>query len=165
MQKAAVFAFAASAAAQSQFLLPSNPGGAVPAGVQPPSTSGFHNATVQPARGGLAVCVSGFVPVHASTTKNLKFNYTMPKNQSQVTETLLDAITSGSTAMMQLMEGMESVNGTYDIGATLCMPANATDGHGVKGVQLLTHGIGFDRSYWVRVFIHMLSRTIADCVT
>ncbi|KAK4506535.1 hypothetical protein PRZ48_000267 [Zasmidium cellare] len=129
-------------------LLPSNPGGAVPAGVQRPSTHGFNNATVQPARGGLAVCVSGFVPVTASTTKNIKFNYPLPKNQSQVTETLLESITSGSTASMQIMEGMESVNGTYDIAATLCIPANSTAGKDVKGVQLLTHGIGFDRHYW-----------------
>lgn len=150
MHKTALLAFAASVAAQSQSLLPSNPGGAVPAGVQPPNQAGFDNATVQPSRGGLAVCVSGLVPVRAMTTKNLKLNFPTPKNQSQVSESLLTSITAGSTAAEQIMEGMESVNGTYDIAATLCMPANATDGASVKGVQLLTHGVGFDRYYWVR---------------
>ena len=69
---------------------------------------------------------------------------------SQVTETFLESITPGSNAMEKIMDGMQSVNSTYDIAATLCMPANATDGTGVKGVQLLTHGVGFDRHYWVR---------------
>lgn len=150
MRSSAVFALATGAAAQSQYLLPSNPGGAIPAGVAAPNTSGFKNATIHPARGGLAVCVSGFVPVHASTSKNIKFDFPMPKNQSQVTEALLESVTSGSTASQMIMEGMEHINSTYDIAATMCMPANATDMGGVKGVQLLTHGVGFDRHYWVR---------------
>lgn len=43
------------------------------------------------------------------------------------------------------MGGYETISGTYDIGATLCVPA-----HNVKptAVQLLTHGVGFSRSYW-----------------
>lgn len=140
-------ALAASASAQySSDLLPSNPGGAIPAGVQAPTTAGFQNATIQPARGGLAVCSSGYVDVHASTMMNLKFkNFEVPTNQSQVTETFLKMATSGSPFMQEIMGGMQSVNGTYKIGATLCTPANNTK---PDQVQILTHGVGFDRYYW-----------------
>lgn len=137
-----VLAFAGAAAAQG---LASNPGGAVPMGVQAPSTKGFQNATIQPSRGGAAVCVSGMIPVRASTMKNLKFNYTLPVNQTQVTETFVDFITAGSPFMESIMAGTQNISGTFNIGATLCTPANNTK---PAGVQLLTHGIGFDRHYW-----------------
>lgn len=77
---------------------------------------------------------------------NLKFNYDTPKNQTQVTETFLEYITQGSTFMKQIMGGMQEVKGTYQIGATLCTPGNNTK---PSKVQILTHGVGFDRTYWV----------------
>lgn len=77
---------------------------------------------------------------------NIKFNFETPANQSQVTETFLQFVTQGSGFMKGLMGGMEAVNGTYEIGATLCTPGNETR---PKGVQILTHGVGFDRTYWV----------------
>lgn len=145
-----VLAFAAGAAAQSMMIptspVPAFPGGALPAGTVGPNTAGFGiNPSVLPSRGGEAVCVSGIVPVEASAM-NLKFNYEAPKNQSQVTETFLQYVTQGSTFMKQIMGGMQSVNGTYQIGATLCTPGNNTK---PAGVQILTHGVGFDRTYWV----------------
>lgn len=138
-----LLALASGAAAQT--LLPSNPGGAVPVGVQAPSIAGFQNSTIGISRGGLAVCVSGHVLVSANSTNNIKFNYTLPANQSQLTETLLEVITPGSPFTTEIVEGKATVVGTYSIGATLCTPANDTK---PKGVQLLSHGIGFDRYYW-----------------
>ncbi|KAK5129563.1 hypothetical protein LTR08_003149 [Meristemomyces frigidus] len=129
----------------AQRLLPSSPRGAVPVGVQAPGLCGFENPTIGISRGGLAVCVSGTVSVTASTSKNLKFNYQLPRNQIEVTETFLEIITAGSPATKELVAGLQNVTGTYSIGATLCTPANDTS---PKGVQLLTHGVGFDRYYW-----------------
>lgn len=130
-----------AAGASAQFLA-SNPGGAIPASVQAPSITGFMEPTIQPSRGGLAVCVSGTVPVQASTSMNMKFNFEIPQNQSQVTQSFVTMVTSGSQATEQLMGGMQSVNGTYNISATLCTPANNTR---PSVVEILTHGIGFDR--------------------
>lgn len=130
------------AAGQSAQFLSSNPGGAIPAMVQAPSTSGFTQSTIQPSRGGLSVCVSGIVPVQASTSMNMAFNFAVPDNQTGVTQTVLSMITGGSPFMQQLMAGTQSVNGTYNISATLCTPANNTT---PKTVEILTHGIGFDR--------------------
>lgn len=132
-------AFAGLAAAQSM-----TTGGALPAGINAPNTAGFMNPTVQPSRGGAAVCVSGTVPVRAQA-ENMMFNFTVPANESDVTDTFLKYITQGSTFATSIMEGMHNVSGTYNISSTLCMPAN---GSAPNGVQLLTHGIGFDRYYW-----------------
>jgi hypothetical protein len=149
MRTTSILALAGGAAAQNlsvaagesaQFLA-SNPGGIIPAGVPAPSIAGFNSPTIQPSRGGLAICVSGIVPVQASTSKNLKFNFEIPKNQSTVTQTFVSMVTSGSPFTEQLMAGMQSVNGTYDIKATLCTPAGAKP----DTVEILTHGIGFDR--------------------
>jgi hypothetical protein len=128
-------------AGQSAQFLGTNPGGIVPTGVQAPSISGFNSPIIHSARGGLAVCVSGYVPVQASTQKNIAFNFQVPQNQSGVTQTFVSMVTSGSPFTEQLMAGMQSANGTYDIWATLCTPANNTK---PSTVEILTHGVGFD---------------------
>ncbi|KAI5203873.1 alpha/beta-hydrolase [Aureobasidium subglaciale] len=108
------------------------------------NTAGFANPTVLPSRGGAAMCVSGDVAVQASA-QNMKFNFNIPANESEVTDTFLKYITSGSTFAQSIMGGMQTVSGNYTIGATLCVPKNGTV---PRSVQLLTHGIGFDRYYW-----------------
>lgn len=146
MRAPTVLALAAGAVAQNETsggFLASNPGGALPQNVQAPNITGFNNATVHPSTGGLAICVSGYVPVQAQAS-NLKFNFTLPSNQTQVTETFVEMLTAGSPAMKELMAGMQNVSGTYNIWSTYCQP----NGMAPKGVQLLTHGVGFSGSYW-----------------
>lgn len=121
------------------------PGGAIPAGLTAPNTAGFLNPTIQPSRGGGAICVSGNVTVNASTSKNLRFNLQAPMNESQVAGLWIDYITSGSPFAETLMAGTQNVSGSYNISSTLCMPANGTND---TTVQFLTHGVGFDRYYW-----------------
>ncbi|KAG0645118.1 hypothetical protein D0Z07_9117 [Hyphodiscus hymeniophilus] len=76
---------------------------------------------------------------------NLKLNFTLPQNQTGVTQTFISMLSSGSPFMKQLMGGIQPVNGTYNISATLCTPANNTK-HST--IEILTHGVGFDRYYW-----------------
>lgn len=108
-------------------------------------TSGIDAAVVKPSSGGHATCTSGFVNVNASTAMNVKFDYAIPKNQTQVTETFLDTITPGDPFSMQIQEGKATVSGNYKIGVTLCTPVGNDK---PSGVQFLTHGVGFDRTYW-----------------
>lgn len=136
-----ILSMATVAAAQGLMM---NPGGAIPAGVPMPNITGFHNATIQPSRGGFAICVSGMIPVQASAT-NLRLNFNIPANQSEVTQTFLNLITPGSPFVANLVAGTQNVSGTYNTGATMCMPANRTRS---STVQFLTHGVGFDRFYW-----------------
>ena len=132
--------YVAAAFAFGDSLLASTPGG-----VQPPGIAGFMNPTIHPSKGGLAVCVSGTVPVKAVTNKNLMFNFPLPANQSQVTETFVEFTISSSLFLQSIAAGTQNVSGTYDIGATLCTPANETK---PSSVQFLTHGLSFDRTYW-----------------
>lgn len=117
-------------------------GGIIPATIATPNVTGFQDPTVQPARGGYAICVSGTVSVTASTNKQMRFNFTVPQNQTGTTQTFISFIAAGSPFMQQISEGTTTVNGTYDIQSTLCYPANNTS---PQTVQFLTHGVGFDR--------------------
>lgn len=113
-------------------------------GLTIPSTAGFKFPKLTRSRGGQSQCVSGTVSVQASTDANVQISYPLPVNQTQVTETTLDYITPGSNFPASILGDSQTVEGTYNLGATLCMPS----GSNVKGVQLLTHGVGFDRYYW-----------------
>ncbi|KAI7351409.1 alpha/beta-hydrolase [Hortaea werneckii] len=113
-------------------------------GLTIPSTAGFKFPRLTRSRGGQSQCVSGTVSVQASTASNVQIDYPLPVNQTQVTETTLDYITPGANFPTSILGEPQTVEGTYNLGATLCMPS----GSNVKGVQLLTHGVGFDRYYW-----------------
>lgn len=118
------------------------------AGIEQSDTSDgdFDSLSQGSSRGGAAQCKSGEISVTAGTSKNLNItNFELPKNQSQVTETFLQYITSGGPFQQSIMGGTQNISGTFKIGATLCKPKNGTT---PKGVQLLTHGVGFDRYYW-----------------
>ncbi|KXS94639.1 hypothetical protein AC578_2244 [Pseudocercospora eumusae] len=105
----------------------------------------IKNATWHLPRSGPAKCVSGIVEVTAATTKNLAFDYELPKNQSQVAELAVDFLTASSGFPEALVTGMQKAGGTFSIGSTLCLPKNNTK---PSTVQILTHGFGFDRFYW-----------------
>nr|POF13553.1 hypothetical protein CFP56_02576 [Quercus suber] len=127
--------------------VPSNPGGALLKNTKGPSTAGFdalQDPSVLPSRGREAVCVTGLVPVHASAT-NVLFDFHVPDNQTQVTETFIELFTAGSPFSKQIMDGTHSVSGAYNTSATLCTPG---DNLTPSVVQILTHGVGFDKSYW-----------------
>lgn len=104
-----------------------------------PSSSGFKDATFHKSNGGHATCVSGYVPVKASTNNNIKLDLSLPKNQSEVTEFFIAAYSAGSTVAQDIALGNATVSGTWNIYATLCTPEQNVK---PKGVQLLTHGVG-----------------------
>ncbi|KAK3676820.1 hypothetical protein LTR78_003024 [Recurvomyces mirabilis] len=110
-----------------------------------PSSQGFTNSTHSISRGGAAICVSGQVEVSAGTSMNRVINYQLPQNQYEVTQTFVSYISPDNPFMNNSLGGNTPISGIYNIGATLCLPR---DGKVSKGVQLLTHGVGFDRYYW-----------------
>lgn len=109
------------------------------------NTCGISLPVIAPSTGGHATCISGYVDVNATTNKNIKFNYPIPANQTVVTETFLNTITPGDPFAQQIQQGQANVSGTYKIAVTLCTPKNNNK---PTHVQFLTHGVGFDRSYW-----------------
>lgn len=65
---------------------------------------------------------------------------------------MTEFLTVDSTLGSDFSSTTQTVNATYSIGATLCVPTkpnpNTNQNGGGSTIQFLIHGIGFDRSYW-----------------
>ncbi|ESZ98065.1 hypothetical protein SBOR_1596 [Sclerotinia borealis F-4128] len=106
--------------------------------------SNWQNSTVTHSQGGNALCFSGKVPVPviATTTKLL-----LPKlaSQTEVTQIFQELLQSNSNIVTTAYGGTSAINQTFQIDATYCVP---TSNSSAKTIQILTHGIGLDKSYW-----------------
>lgn len=109
-------------------------------------SAGMMNPYITPSSNGSAVCINGWIPVTASTSQNMRLNLTSPANQTVVTEIFVEMLQAGSTLAEMVVLGNANVSGTYNISGQLCYP-RAT-GINASAVQFLTHGVGFDKSYW-----------------
>jgi hypothetical protein len=108
---------------------------------------GFKNPSVQTSVGGKAFCISGTVQVTASAN-NFHINAPEPANQTVVTEILVEFVQVNSTLGEKLLgkkPTLNPINGTYEIYSQLCFPNGSIN---ATTIQFLTHGAGFDRSYW-----------------
>lgn len=83
------------------------------------------------------------IPVTISA-RNAVFNVAAPQTDCGVTDFILDLSQQGSNYSAAVLAGYATVSGDYELAATYCTP----DGGAGKTLQILTHGIGFDRSYW-----------------
>ncbi|RDW63702.1 hypothetical protein BP6252_11247 [Coleophoma cylindrospora] len=108
--------------------------------------TGFRNPSKTLSVGGAAVCIQGDVLVKAAAM-NIHLNYTEPADQIVVTNTILEYYAVNSTLVQQVEGGKQNVSGTWKINAKLCFPAS-TNGTNSTTVQILTHGVGFEKSYW-----------------
>src|ERR1700709_1646751 len=86
-------------------------------------------------------CQNITVPVHASA-RNGNFNQTTPVTNIDVTNFILNLTQQGTNYTASVLEGYQTVSGNYSIAATYCTP----DSGPANVIQVLTHGIGFDRS-------------------
>jgi pimeloyl-ACP methyl ester carboxylesterase len=145
MRVSAIGLLTGSIAAPAVTALPGPHGDAARGLLASPQSSGFNTPIFYMSKGGQAACVSGYVPVTASTNDNINLDISLPKNQSQVTEFFSASYSAGSTVAKDINKGKANVFGTWNIFATLCTPKGNPK---PNGVQLLTHGVGFDNSYW-----------------
>ena len=81
------------------------------------------------------------------TARNGVFNLSTPMTDIEVTNFILNSVQNGHNGTAEALTGYDSVSGNYSLSATFCQPDDMS-GENAKTVQLLTHGIGFDRSYW-----------------
>ncbi|OAA50370.1 hypothetical protein NOR_00820 [Metarhizium rileyi] len=88
-------------------------------------------------------CQNLTVPVNIST-RNAIFNLNPPSTEIEVTDFLLKSVQVGQNHTDNLLQDYQTVSGNYTLAATYCQP---DQGPG-DTIQILTHGIGFDRSYW-----------------
>ncbi|KAA8568755.1 hypothetical protein EYC84_007749 [Monilinia fructicola] len=106
--------------------------------------SNWKEPAVTHSKGGNALCFSGKVPVpiKAITTKLL---LPEPSSQEDVTQIFQELLQSNSTIIATTYGGTSIIDKTFQIDATYCVPTSYSS---VKTIQILTHGIGLDKSYW-----------------
>lgn len=76
--------------------------------------------------------------------RNAVFNLTAPTSNIEVTSLILDFTRSGHNLTEEYLTGYATIQDTYSVAATYCEP----DAGPSDLVQLLTHGVGYDRTYW-----------------
>ncbi|KAI0899833.1 Alpha/Beta hydrolase protein [Annulohypoxylon nitens] len=92
------------------------------------------------------VCQNLTIPISISA-QNAKFTLQAPGNDIEVTNFLLNLAQPGmnfTQSVQNSNDSIASVTGNYSIGATYCEPSTGPG----SALEILTHGIAFDRSYW-----------------
>lgn len=121
---------------------------AAPRANNPNATLGFLGGyTASYSASKTAHCFTGLLPVPINATTN-RLAIAEPTNQTVVTEILQELYQVNPKIFAQTLGEAVTIQNTFNIDATLCLPANATKAQKVKTVQVLNHGIGFDKSYW-----------------
>lgn len=113
------------------------------------STSGFSNPSISTSTGGYATCLSGHITVPV-TAVNEKFLFASPADQYAVTASFVHFLQANSSQASEINGGSITISNTFNIAAKLCYPKSwsAKDAAESKTIQFLTHGIGFNQSYW-----------------
>lgn len=88
-------------------------------------------------------CQNITIPVSISA-RNGVFNVAVPQNNIDVTNLMLNMAKQESNYTAAVLTGYATVSGAYDLATTFCEP----DMGAGKVLQILTHGVGFDRGYW-----------------
>ncbi|KAF1992062.1 hypothetical protein K402DRAFT_388632 [Aulographum hederae CBS 113979] len=90
------------------------------------------------------VCTNLTIPVNISARQGI---FTLPPFTSNLDASrfALNLTKQGSNFTDSILTGYQTVTGTYNISAQYCRPS--ADSHPAV-VQYLTHGIGFDKTYW-----------------
>ena len=89
-----------------------------------------------------AVCQNLTIPVSIAA-RNGVFNVHNPTNNIESIEFSLNDSRQGHNYTMEALAGYNTVSGNYEIAASYCHPDKGPS----NVVQVLTHGIGFDRRY------------------
>lgn len=88
-------------------------------------------------------CQNLTIPV-TITARNAIFDVATPETNIQVTNFILNLAQQGHNYSAATLKEYADVSGTYDLAATYCAPTGGSS----KTLQILTHGVGFDRLYW-----------------
>ncbi|KAM3562570.1 hypothetical protein ARSEF4850_002706 [Beauveria asiatica] len=89
-------------------------------------------------------CHDILVPVTVDTTLK-SFDYTPTDQEIDTTNFFLEFTRHGGDFMTRIIKSNDShIHKDYTLAATICHPPSGPS----STLQILTHGVGFDRSYW-----------------
>lgn len=89
------------------------------------------------------ICINMTVPVDISARQAV-FDLAVPQTNLEATDFILNMTQQGRNFTDIVLTGYNTTVGTYNISTQFCMPSNAT--YMNPTVQVLTHGIGFDKT-------------------
>lgn len=93
-------------------------------------------------------CMNATIPVEISARQGL-FTWKVPETNMDVTEFALNVTQQGRNFTAAALGGYQTTSGRYNISTQFCMPSNMSFSNLTSPtVQVLTHGIGFDKTYW-----------------
>ena len=95
-------------------------------------------------------CVNATVPVTISA-RTAVFNIAVPQTNLDATTFVQNQTQQGRNFTQVALSDYATTAGTYHISTQFCAPSNLKDAATKPTVQILTHGIGFDKT-WVDVF-------------
>ncbi|KAF7559040.1 hypothetical protein G7046_g5099 [Stylonectria norvegica] len=88
-------------------------------------------------------CHDVIIPV-SLTAQNLVLDIQAPLTKIDVSNLILNLAQQGRIYTEVVAKGMANITGDYQLGGTYCEP----DAGPGRELQILTHGLGFDRTYW-----------------
>lgn len=92
-----------------------------------------------------ATCRNVTLPVNVSARTGI-FDLAVPQTNLDVTTLVLNITQQGRNFTNTVLTGYNTTTGSYNISGTFCMPDNMTSNSNPT-LQILTHGIGFDKGY------------------
>ncbi|KAI9808812.1 MAG: hypothetical protein M1827_007187 [Pycnora praestabilis] len=109
--------------------------------------SSFLAAALAAAPALAKVCTNMTIPVEISARNGI-FNLSVPQNNMEATifTQNFTSIMGGGNLTESSLLGYNTTTGTFNISAKFCTPNNGSGSN--PTVQFLTHGIGFDKTYW-----------------
>ena len=109
----------------------------------------WHSHASLTSSGGQATCTTGIATVtFTATATHFDLDAFSPLNQYAVTGILQELFEVNSTFVRDRSQGQSTITGPYNIAATLCSASDADLDGTTKTIQMLSHGLGYDRSYW-----------------
>jgi hypothetical protein len=111
------------------------------------TTLAFSQSSSRLSAGGKATCVTGHAVVSLNAT-NLAFTNDPITSQYKVSGIVFETLELNSTWLSDHTNGTRHVEGPFNISVQLCTPVDHKLDEQVKTVQVLTHGLGLDHTYW-----------------
>ena len=90
-------------------------------------------------------CINQTVPVTISARTSI-FNIAVPQTNMDAITFILNETQQGRNFNEVALAGYQTTSGTYSISTEMCIPDGCDWKVPPSGVQVLTHGIGFDKT-------------------
>ena len=90
-------------------------------------------------------CLDLTIPVDISARTGV-FNIAVPQTNLDATTFIQNLTQQGRNFTEMALTGYKTTRGSYNISAMLCVPSSGLNSTAPSTVQVLTHGVGFDKT-------------------